>query len=194
MFTDEEIGDWIIEGSSDLATTGLVCVSSDTVTLATGTGAYTALTTGGVGGVAKVVMVLWATYDVASTNKGLMRIDPLKFGRMPNKTAGEPDGYCHLGANFYVYPLPAASQNGKFVTVQVCNSADAITDIPNQYQHLPIWYATSMALAKARRGAEANWWMTRYQAAVYAARNTVLGIPPNSLDQLTIPNRTVQGQ
>ena len=189
-WTDEEINNWVIQASADVALKGLGVIKQDTVTLATGTMTYTALTSAGAGGVAKILRVIGAAYD--TTMKGLLRIDPIKLMHLPNKTAGAPDYYFHLNTIFCVYPIPTASENGKFVTVWYSEVADGIEDLPWHHQHFAIWFAVSMAYQKLRMGELANYWMTMYLNGIIQARNDLYDPMPDSLDKLTIPARTVQ--
>lgn len=168
FFSDEEINNWVIVGAADVALKGLGVIKQDTITLATGTMTYTAMTTAGVGGVATMLRVIAANYDTALT--GLTRVNPLMLTHLESSDAGPPGYYYHLNTIFGVFPAPAAAQNTKLVTVWYSGAATDISDLPNHHQHFVLWYAASMAFHKAQKGNQANYWMTMYLNGIEAAR------------------------
>ncbi len=190
--SDEEINNWVIQGSSDTALKGLGVIKQDIVTLATDTMTYTAMTTAGVGGVAKILRVVAAAYD--TTMKGLLRVNPVALLHYPTKVAGPPDYYFHLNTIFGVYPIPTSSENAKSVSVWYSETADDIAELPYYHQHFPIWFATSMAFSKMNRGQQANYWMQMYLNGVLAARADLYDPPPDSADKRAMPDRTVAAQ
>jgi hypothetical protein len=189
FWTDEEINNWVIMGASDVALKGLGVIKMDTVTLATSTLTYTAMTTAGAGGVAKILRVIGAAYD--TTYKGLIRIHPIQLKHLTNTTAGPPDYYFHYNTVFGVYPVPTGSEAAKLVTVWYSEAADGVDDLPNHHQHFCVWYATAMAYLKANKNTHANYWMSLYLNGITMARNDLYNLPPDSIDMLTIPDRTV---
>jgi len=182
FWTDEEINNWVIQGSADAALKGLGVIKQDTIALVAATMTYTAMTTAGAGGVAKICRVIGAAYD--TTYKGLLRVNPIGLLHYPNKTAGPPDYYFHLNTVFGVYPIPTSSEATKNVTVWYSETADDIADLPLYHQHFPIWYATAMAFAKAGKGTAANYWMNLYLQGITAARNDLYDPVPDSEDKM----------
>ena len=182
FWTDEEINNWVIQAAADISLKGLGVVKQDTIALVTDTFTYTAMVTAGAGGVAKICRVIAAAYD--TTYKGLLRVNPVGLYHYPNKTAGPPDYYFHMNTVFGVYPIPTAAENTKVVTLWYSEIADDITDLPNYYQHFTVWYAASMAFAKAGKGAQANYWMQLYMTGVLGARNDLYDPTPDTESEL----------
>ena len=189
FYTDEQINNWIIVGAMDTSIKSLCVGKLDTVTLAAGTFAYTALTSAGAGAVAKIVKVLAAQYH--TSRKGLLRVSPTSLNHITNRTAGPPDYYYHHNTNFVVYPAPAAAENNHLVYVWYAERADGIDDLPEHYQHFAIWYAVAMAKQKALRINEAQYWMQMYLNGVTTARADLYNVPPDGLDMLSVPERVV---
>jgi hypothetical protein len=197
FWTDDDLNSYVIMGAVNTSMRGLGVIKKDAVTLATGTLTYTALASAGAGGVANIARVIAANYiDTAATptHKGLLRIQPTSIYHLPNLTDGAPDYYFHLNTMFGVYPLPSAGVNGDTVDIYYCEYADGIDDLPDYYQHFAIWYACALAYLKRGKGAKAQYWLMKYLKGVTHARNLLFDPPPDSLDKLTIPDRTVMPQ
>ena len=182
FWSDEELNNWTIVGSSVCALKGLGVIKQDTITLATDTMTYTALTTGGAGGVAKMLFVVAANYD--TVYRGLRRINPISMYHKVNKTAGPPDDFWHLNTIFGVYPIPTSSENNKLVTVWYSETADDIADLPVYHQHFPIWYAVSMAYHKANLASLGSYWMNMFNEGVSTARKELYLPAPDTKEAL----------
>lgn len=187
FWSDEELGDNIILASAHIAAVSLGVIKTDTVTLVAGTMSYTAMTTAGAGGVADILRVHDAVYDVAATNKGLIRIDPVSAKRTPNVTAGVPDHYFHLGSVFGVYPLPSATEATKLITVIYSAPAGAITDLPDFLQFYAVQYAAGWSLMKLGLSRLASGFISSADSAAMNVRATVLSGSPDALGDVTIP-------
>lgn len=189
-WTDEELNNLVIRGSQYVAGKALCIIKQDTIAMVATTMAYTAMTAAGAGGVAKVLRIWGAAYD--TSYKALMRIIPTNLYQLTNKTAGPPDYYFHMNASFYVYPVPTSTEATKLVTVWYSETADAITDLPDYAQEAALEFAVSRALRKLGKYSQAHDHMQRCDYLCLSIRNDMLDLPPDSLDKLIQPKRTVR--
>jgi hypothetical protein len=187
FWLDEEINNWIITASQDVALRGLGVIKSDSITLATDTQTYTAFTSAVA--VNKGLHILGITYP--TTHRGLMRIKPTNMGHLAHITAGPPQYYYHYNNTIGVFPVPTVTENNAVLPVYYVATADDIGELPPYYQEMPIWYALSMAYAKAGRDSWAQLASEYYESTLAAFKNDVYDLPPDSYDMLKQPDRTV---
>jgi hypothetical protein len=96
-------------------------------------------------------------YDGVGKYKGLIKITPQMIGNLATFTTGTPKYYCMHDRSIYLFPLASAaviSAGGKVTMLFSCITDD-ITDLTDEYQHLPIIYATAKAKQKDQSFGEA---------------------------------------
>ena len=97
-------------------------------------------------------------FDGTSKYKGLIKIDPQMIGNLATFTSGAPKYYCMHDRSIYLFPLISAAvvAAGAKLTMLFSCVTDDITDLTDEYQHLPIIYATAKAKQKDQSFGEAS--------------------------------------
>lgn len=162
FWSDAEIQQWIKEGTRVLSSKGLLVEADDDITLVANQLFYTSSDAAWIGDALEAYA---AIYDDQSNNyKGLVKITPKQLGNVATFTSGDPKYYCFFNRTFYIWPLTTAAivTAGGTVRVLYGKETDDITELHDEYQHLPIMYACSKCKQKDQKFAEANAFMTMF--------------------------------
>lgn len=198
FWSDEELNNWVIEGSVDISTKTLCYEHKNSIKLVANQLEYTdfvaAPTTNGI---AQVVKVYGCIYDdEANVYRGLQKIHPRQIQHLSESTAGPPYYYYHFAGKIGLFPLPSATEAALTDPVLVYCSlvADAITDLPDHYQQFAIIYAAAMARFKERKNAEAMRLYTQYINSMNFHRADIYERPGDAKSDFQMPDRTVEAR
>ena len=120
-----------------------------------------------------VLEVYAVIYNISTTFKGLIKIHPRQIGNLAKSaTTGPPKYYCSFDKNLYVFPLASATEvSGGTMDVLYAEETDDITAIADEYQHLPILYATGKALQKDQKFGQAGVLMQQFYQEISFERS-----------------------
>ena len=99
-----------------------------------------------------------AIFNDGSTDyKGLIKIQPHQIGNIATLSSGDPKYICLFKHKIYVWPLTTAAvvASGGTIELLIAKETEDIADIQDQYQYLPILYATAKAKQKDSKFQEA---------------------------------------
>jgi len=163
FWTDAEITYWLQEGTKIVASKTLMVEAEDDISpLVANQLSYTSSDETWI---ANVIEPYAAIYNDGSTNyKGLIKIHPRQLGNVKTFTSGAPKYYCLHNRNIYVWPVANATivAAGAKITLLYATETDDITDLADEYQHLPIYYAIARAKLKDQKFAEATSMMSQF--------------------------------
>lgn len=159
FWTDTEIQDWIKQGVVDLCTKGsLYQLDAEVDPLVAGQLSYTSSDETWIGDASEIHACFYVD-DSGSTDLyyPMMKITPKQLGNLANNTAGQPRYYFLFGGELYIWPLATATEvsNGKLF-VMYSKIDDDITNLPEEYQHLPVDYAAARGKMKDQKYSEAQ--------------------------------------
>jgi hypothetical protein len=187
FWTDAQITKWIQEGTRIFSSKTLLVedtqVLDPPITL---TLAYTASDETWIGDVLEIYA---AIYDDGSQGyKGLVKVHPRQIGNLATRTAGPPKYYCFFDRSIYIWPLPSAAviANGQ-ISFLIAKETDDITAIEDEYQHLPIIYATAKAKQMDQKFGEASSLLAQFYQELQFERNDKHARETDSLDKFKIP-------
>jgi hypothetical protein len=128
-------------------------------------------------------------FDGISTYKGLIKVHPRQLGNLATRTAGPPKYYCQHDRKLYVWPLVSATEvaAGATLSILYAKETDDITELEDEYQHLPIIYATAKAYQKDEKWGAASNLMSQYFQEMSFERNDKHARETDSLDKFKIP-------
>lgn len=161
FWTDAEITYWIQEGCRDFSSKTLMVEGDGDITLVANQLSYDSTDAAFL---ADVIEPYAAIYNDGSTGyKGLLKVHPRKLGNL-NAATGAPRFYCLHNRKIYIWPLTTAAvvAAGGTVKILYAEETDDITEITDEYQHLPILYACAKAKMKDQKFAEAQALMGQY--------------------------------
>lgn len=194
FWTDDELQNWLAEGTLLFSTISLCVEADDELTLVANQLRYDS---GDESFIANVVELYGAYYNDQSNNfAGMIAAHPRMLGHLDTFTAGDPKYIMLHNHNIYIWPLTTAAIVTAGGTVQVLYSkaTNDIEDLPDEFQLYPIIYAEAKAKQKDRREAEASalfsqfFSMANFERADKHARET------DSFDKFLIPTGTQQAQ
>ena len=105
-----------------------------------------------------VLEIYAVIYTIGTAYKGLVKVHPRQIGNLAKSAVtGPPKFYSLFNRQLYIFPL-ASSVEVAGGTLDVLHAAetDDITAIADEYQHLPILYATAKALQKDQKFGQAG--------------------------------------
>lgn len=203
FWSDEDLNNWVIEGSVDIRTKTLCQEHKNTIALVANQLEYTdfesAPTTNGIAQVIKVYSVI---YDAGSNvYRGLNKIHPKQINHLGEATPGPPYYYWHFAGKIGLFPVPTATEAALTNPIIVyCSimyiptAADAIVDIPDFYQPFAVTYAAAMARFKERKNVEGLALYTKYINSMNIHRADIYDRMVDAKSDFQIPNRTVEAQ
>jgi len=189
FWTDAEITAWIQEGVRIVASKTLMAEADETISpLIADQLSYSSSDETWIG---NMIEPYAAIYDDGSNNfKGLIKVHPRQLGNVATFASGAPKYYCLHDRKLFVWPLSSAAVAAAgSLRVLYATETDDITDLTDEFQHLPITYATSKAKQKDQKFAEANALMaqflndTNFERADKHVRET------DSVESFRIPRR-----
>jgi len=153
FWLDAEIEDWIKEGTRIIVSKLRGVEADDDLTLVTNQLTYTSSDESWIG---DCIAVYGALYDDgANKYKGLEFIHPKQIGNTVTFTAGPPRYYSFHNRTFYIWPLPTTTENGNTISMLYAKETDDITELPDEFQHLPVLWAQARAYEKDMKHAQA---------------------------------------
>jgi len=163
FWTDTEIEDWIKEGVRVFSSKTLMVEDTQNIDpLIAGQLSYSSSDEPWIADIVEPYAAIY--YDGLSKYKGLMRIHPRQIGNLALGTSGPPKYYCLHDKNLYVFPLTSATvvAAGATITVLYSKETEDIAELADEFQHLPIIYATAKAKQKDEKFGEANALMAQF--------------------------------
>ena len=162
-WSDDEITFWIQEGCRVFSSKTLMM--EDTQDIDPLVANQLRYTSGDQAWIANILEPYTAIYyNGSSKYKGLIKIEPKQIGNLATFTSGEPKYYCMHDRSIYLFPLVSAAvvmANG-VVTLLFSSVTSDITDITDEYQHLPIIYAVAKAKQKDQHFGESASLMSQF--------------------------------
>lgn len=130
-------------------------------------------------------------WDGTSRWKGLIKVHPRQLGNLATQTSGPTKYYCLHDRKIYIWPLPNATVVAAGAKIQFLFSmvTDDITQMTDEYQHLPIIYATAKAKQRDQKFGEAAALLSQFMQEIAFERNDKHAREVDSLDKFKIPAR-----
>ena len=126
-------------------------------------------------------------FDGGSKYKGLIKIEPKMIGNLATFTSGSPKYYCMHDRSIYIFPLASATVAAAgSVTMLFSSITDDITVLTDEYQHLPIIYATAKAKQKDQSFGEAASLLAQFYQEVEFERKDKHTREKDSLDAFKV--------
>ena len=189
FFTDAEITTWIQEGTIVFSSKTLMVEETSDITLVAGQLKYSSINEAFIGNMIEPYAAIY--FDGTSTYKGLIKIHPRQIGNVALATAGPPKYYTMHDRMVYVFPMTSAAvvAAGGVISVLHAKVSNDITAITDEYQHLPIIYATAKAKQKDQKFQEAGVLLSQFYQEVAYERNDKHSREVDSLDKFKIPTK-----
>jgi hypothetical protein len=187
-WSDAEIQNWIKEGVRVFSSKSLMCEATGTVDpMITSTLFYDSGDETFIADILEIYTVLY--FDGTSTYKGLIKIHPRQIGNLATRTVGPPKYYCLHDRKFYILPMVSATEvaAGATLSVLYAKETDDITALTDEFQHLPIIYATAKAYQKDEKWGAASGLMSQFFQETSFERNDKHARETDSLDKFKIP-------
>lgn len=179
FWSDTEIENWIKEASIDISTKLLSAESEDTITLVATQWIYNV---DDEAWLANLIKAKGCYYSASSSSiTGMQRVDIQKIGHL-RSNSGAPTYFFENNRKFYVWPIPAAAQAGKTITVLNSYETDDVTKLRDEHQPLTFLYAAAKAKAKDRMFQESALYMSQYLNSINFERQDKydMGVDPTS--------------
>jgi hypothetical protein len=130
-------------------------------------------------------------FDGTSKYKGLIKIHPRQLGNVATFTPGAPKYYCLHNRLLYIWPITTAAivAASAKISFLFAKETDDITILKDEYQHLPIIYATAKCKQKDQKFQEANALMSQFYQEINFERQDKHAREADSLDKFKIPKR-----
>ena len=187
FWSDAELTDWIQEGTIVFSSKTLMVEDTQTITLVAGQLTYAVGDETFIGSMLEPYAAIY--FDGTSTYKGLVKIHPRQIGNVALATAGPPKYYTMHDRMVYVFPMTSAAivAGGGVISMLHAKVSNDITDLTDEYQHLPIIYATAKAKQKDQKFQEAGTLLSQFYQEVAYERNDKHAREVDSLDKFKIP-------
>jgi hypothetical protein len=190
FWTDTEITNWIKEGVRLFSSKTLMVEDTQDISPLIADTLY--YDSADESWIANIIEPYSAIYnDGSTTYKGLVKIHPRQIGNVALTSSGPPKYYCLHNRHIYILPLSTSTEvdAGAKVTVLFAKETDDITDLTDEYQHLPIIYATAKAKQKDQKFNEASALLSQFFQEIAFERQDKHGREVDSLDKFKIPTR-----
>jgi hypothetical protein len=188
FWSDAQITKWIQEGVRTFASKTLMIEDTqDLDPLVAGQLSYSVLDETWIGDVMEIYSALY--YDGTSAWKGLIKVHPRQLGNLATRTAGVTKYYCLHDRKIYLWPVPNAAVVTANAKIQFLYSTetDNITEMTDEYQHLPIIYATAKAKQRDQKYGEASALLSQFMQEITFERQDKHSREVDSLDKFKIP-------
>jgi len=192
FWTDTEITAWIQEGTRNFSSKSLMYESSEDISPVEDQIIYV---TGNEAWIANLLEAYAFIYDDGSNNfSGMIKMNPKQLGHTSTFTKGTPKYYAIHGRAVYLWPVPdaTAAASGNIIAL-VALETDDITDLADEFQHLPILYATAKAKQKDGRYQEAQALFKQFNTELNFERDDKHVREVDSFDNFNIPKGSGQG-
>ena len=123
--------------------------------------------------IADVLEIYAVIYNISTSYKGLVKIHPRQIGNVAKSAVtGPPKFYSLFDRKLYIFPLASATEvAGGTLDVLYAAETDDITAIADEFQHLPIIYATAKALQKDQKFGQAGALMQQFYQEISFERS-----------------------
>jgi len=188
FWTDAQITKWIKEGVRSFASKTLMVEDMQDIDPLVADQLYYGA--GDETWIGDVLEIYSAIYNDGGTGyKGLIKIHPRQLGNLATRTSGPTKYFCQHNRKIYLWPLPNATVVAAGAKIQFlfAKETDDITAITDEYQHLPIVYATAKAKQRDQKFGEAMALMSQYMQELAFERNDKHAREVDSLDKFKIP-------
>lgn len=187
FWTDDEITAWIKEGTRIFSSKTLMVEGTDDLTLIANQLTYTSSDESWIANIIEPYALLYV--DQSNNYKGIIKMHPRQIGNVATFAAGDPKYYMLHNRTLYIWPLTTAAivSAGGTISVLYSKETDDITDITDEFQHLPILYATALAKRKDQKFAEATNIMQQFLNEVNFERKDKHSREVDSLESFDIP-------
>jgi hypothetical protein len=189
FWSDAQLQRWIQEGTRIVSSKALAVEADDSITLVANQLLYTSSDHSWIGD----CMEPYAAYydDGSNTYKGLIKVHPRELGNVATFTAGDPKYYCLHNRSIYIWPLTTAAivTAGGTVMVLYGKETDDITELKDEFQHMPITYAVAKAKMRDRAYSEAGVLMSQFFQELNFERGDKHQREEDSLDMFKIKGR-----
>jgi hypothetical protein len=153
FWTDSEIEDWVKEGTRIVVSKLHGVEADDDLTLVENQLIYTSSDEAWI---ASCMWVYAAIYNNGSNKyKGLIFVHPKQIGNLLTFTAGDPKYMAMHNRSIYIWPLPSATTAARTVSFLYAKESEDYTELPDEFQHLPIMWAQAKAYEKDMKHAQA---------------------------------------
>lgn len=189
-WSDTEIETWIKEGTRNFSTKSLMCEATGTIApMITSTLFYDSGDETFLADILELYTVLY--FNGTATYKGLVKIHPRQIGNLALSTAGPPKYYCLYNRNLYIMPMVSATEvaAGATLSVLYAKETDDITALADEFQHLPILYATAKCYQKDEKWGAASALMSQFFQESSFERTDKHARETDSLDKFKIPTQ-----
>jgi hypothetical protein len=190
FWTDAQITRWLQEGVRSFSSkTLMVEDTQDIDPLIAGQLSYSASDETWIGDAIEPYAAIF--YDGSSKYKGLIKIHPRQIGNLALGTDGPPKYYTMHDRMIYIFPRTSAAvvtANGK-ITFLFAKESDDITEVTDEYQHLPIIYAVAKAKQRDQKFSEAAALFGQFYQEVSFERQDKHSREVDSIDKFKIPRK-----
>jgi len=186
FWSDDEIENWIAEGTRVFSSKTLLVQAVSTISpMILATPYYDSVDETFLANILDIQAII---YNISTSYKGLVKIHPRQIGNLvKSAVTGPPKYYCLFEKKLYVFPLASATEVASG-TLDVLYSAltGTFTEIKEEYQHLPITYATAKALQKDQKFGQAGVLMQQFYQEISFERSDKYNIEVNTIDDFKI--------
>ena len=100
---------------------------------------------------------------------------------------GPPKYYCLFEKKLYIFPLASAAEvAGGTLDILYSAITSVFTEIKEEYQHLPITYATAKALQKDQKFGQAGVLMQQFYQEISFERSDKYNVEVDTIDDFKI--------
>jgi hypothetical protein len=146
FWSDAELEDWIKEGTRIVASKTLQVEDTQDLTLVQNQLSYAS---GDASWIADCIEIYAAIYDNGSNKyKGLQMVHPKQIGNLLTFTAGDPKYFALHNRKIYIWPLPSSTTATRTISILYAKESEDITELTDEFQHLPIIWAQARAYEK----------------------------------------------
>jgi hypothetical protein len=186
FWSDAQITKWIQEGVRSFSSKTLMVEDTQIIDpLKQSTLSYSSSDESWIGDIIEPYAAIY--YDGSSKYKGLIKIHPRQIGNLALGTAGAPKYYCMHDRNIYIFPMSSAAVAGTgTITVLFAKETDDITAVTDEYQHLPIIYATAKAKQRDQKYGDATALLAQFFQEISFERQDKHAREVDSLDNFRI--------
>jgi hypothetical protein len=184
FWTDAELQNWIREGCRIFSSKSLMVEATDDMDpLIADQLSYSITDEDWIGNVLEIYAAIYYN-GTTQKYKGLIKQNPRQVGNVATFTAGSPKYYSLHNRRLYIYPITtdARVSAGDTITFLYAKETDDITELTDEYQHMPIVYASAKAKMKDQKFAEANMMMAQFYQELSFERQDKHGREEDSLD------------
>lgn len=186
FWSDTEIQQWIQEGVMDFSSKSLMIEAEGTITLAASKLSYSSSDAAFLSSIIEPYAALYT--DSTGLYKGLIKVHQRMIGNEATNTTGAPKYYALHNHKIYIWPKTSATvvaASGSILLLYAKATND-ITLVPDEYQHIPLFYAAARCKYKDQKFAEGNAFMSIYSAGTNFERSDKHAREEDTLDMFKV--------